>query len=94
MTEPLHTPAGGAVPEDYCFEEVAGSGGEVRFSELFETGKDTLVVYSFMFRAPRAIHGRGLPARRASYRSQRLRVRPARRFSTRSTAPPPTSTSG
>jgi predicted dithiol-disulfide oxidoreductase (DUF899 family) len=42
-------PLGGAVPEDYCFEEVAESGGEVRFSELFEAGKDTLVVYSFMF---------------------------------------------
>ena len=42
-------PLGGAVPEDYCFEEAADRGGEVRFSELFETGKDTLVVYSFMF---------------------------------------------
>jgi predicted dithiol-disulfide oxidoreductase (DUF899 family) len=42
-------PAGGALPEDYRFEEVADSGGEVRFSELFEAGKDTLVVYSFMF---------------------------------------------
>src|SRR5450631_2705566 len=42
-------PLGGAVPEDYCFEEVADSGGEVRFSELFGGGKDTLVIYSFMF---------------------------------------------
>jgi predicted dithiol-disulfide oxidoreductase (DUF899 family) len=42
-------PLGGAVPEDYRFEEVADSGGEVRFSELFAAGKDTLVVYSFMF---------------------------------------------
>lgn len=42
-------PLGGAVPEDYRFEEVAESGGEVRFSELFAAGKDTLVVYSFMF---------------------------------------------
>ncbi len=42
-------PLGGVVPEDYRFEEVAGSGGEVRFSELFAAGKDTLVVYSFMF---------------------------------------------
>jgi predicted dithiol-disulfide oxidoreductase (DUF899 family) len=41
-------PPGGLVPEDYVFEEVAG-GREVRFSELFERGKDTLVVYSFMF---------------------------------------------
>jgi predicted dithiol-disulfide oxidoreductase (DUF899 family) len=42
-------PLGGAVPEDYCFEEVAEGGGEVRFSELFKEGKETLVVYSFMF---------------------------------------------
>jgi predicted dithiol-disulfide oxidoreductase (DUF899 family) len=42
-------PLGGPVPEDYCFEEVADGGGEVRFSELFGAGKDTLVVYSFMF---------------------------------------------
>jgi predicted dithiol-disulfide oxidoreductase (DUF899 family) len=41
-------PPGGAVPDDYRFEEVAG-GGEVRFSELFAPGKDTLVIYSFMF---------------------------------------------
>jgi len=42
-------PLGGAVPEDYRFEEAADSGGEVRFSELFEAGKNTLVVYNFMF---------------------------------------------
>jgi predicted dithiol-disulfide oxidoreductase (DUF899 family) len=42
-------PAGGPVPDDYLFEEAAEGGGEVRFSELFAPGKDTLVVYSFMF---------------------------------------------
>jgi predicted dithiol-disulfide oxidoreductase (DUF899 family) len=41
-------PPGGPVPEDYSFEEIADSGGEVRFSELFATG-NTLVIYSFMF---------------------------------------------
>jgi predicted dithiol-disulfide oxidoreductase (DUF899 family) len=41
-------PPGGAVPEDYVFEEATG-GGEVKFSELLAPGKDTLVVYSFMF---------------------------------------------
>ena len=41
-------PRGGPVPEDYSFEEV-GRDGEVRFSELFEPGKETLVIYSFMF---------------------------------------------
>jgi predicted dithiol-disulfide oxidoreductase (DUF899 family) len=42
-------PPGGAVPEDYVFEEATSDGGSVRFSELFAPGKDTLVVYSFMF---------------------------------------------
>ena len=42
-------PHSGAVPEDYVFEEAASGGGEVRFSELFAPGKDTLVLYSFMF---------------------------------------------
>jgi predicted dithiol-disulfide oxidoreductase (DUF899 family) len=42
-------PLGGVVAEDYVFEEATGGGGEVRFSELFAPGKDTLVIYSFMF---------------------------------------------
>ena len=41
-------PEGGAVPEDYLFEEARG-GGEVRFSQLLAPDKDTLVIYSFMF---------------------------------------------
>jgi predicted dithiol-disulfide oxidoreductase (DUF899 family) len=41
-------PPGGAVLEDYVFEEAA-AGGAVKFSELFAPGKDTLVIYSFMF---------------------------------------------
>jgi predicted dithiol-disulfide oxidoreductase (DUF899 family) len=41
-------PPGGPVPDDYRFEQ-ASDGGEVRFSELFAPGKDTLVIYSFMF---------------------------------------------
>lgn len=41
-------PPGGVVPDDYRFEE-ASDGSEVRFSQLFEAGKDTLVIYSFMF---------------------------------------------
>jgi predicted dithiol-disulfide oxidoreductase (DUF899 family) len=39
-------PLGGAVPEDYVF---GGADGEARLSELFEDGKDTLFLYSFMF---------------------------------------------
>jgi predicted dithiol-disulfide oxidoreductase (DUF899 family) len=41
-------PPGGAIPDDYVFEEAA-DGGEVRFSDLFAPGRDTLVIYSFMF---------------------------------------------
>ena len=41
-------PPGGAVPEDYVFEEAAG-GGQVRFSQLLAPDQDTLVIYSFMF---------------------------------------------
>jgi len=45
-------PRGGRVPEDYVFTE--GPAGEkavrqVRFSELFATASDTLVLYSFMY---------------------------------------------
>jgi predicted dithiol-disulfide oxidoreductase (DUF899 family) len=44
-------PAGGAIPDDYVFEG-AGTDGTpipVRLSDLFEAGKDSLVIYSFMF---------------------------------------------
>jgi predicted dithiol-disulfide oxidoreductase (DUF899 family) len=50
-------PPGGAVPVDYVFEG-AGAGGnpsEVRLSDLFAPGKDSLVIYSFMF--PRTYGG-------------------------------------
>ena len=48
-------PLGGVVPQDYEFEEGAadpadtGSVRRVKLSELFRPGKDTLVVYSFMY---------------------------------------------
>lgn len=42
-------PPGGAVPEDYVFEEASQNGGTVRLSELFAPGKAALVIYSFMF---------------------------------------------
>jgi predicted dithiol-disulfide oxidoreductase (DUF899 family) len=41
-------PAGGLLAEDYVFESAA-DGSEVRFSELFAPGKDTLVIYHMMF---------------------------------------------
>ena len=44
-------PPGGAVPEDYVFqgEGADGDPSDVRLSELFAPGKDSLVIYSFMF---------------------------------------------
>jgi predicted dithiol-disulfide oxidoreductase (DUF899 family) len=47
-------PPGGVVPEDYAFHGRGpdGSPAEVRLSELFAPGKDSLVIYSMMF--PRA----------------------------------------
>jgi predicted dithiol-disulfide oxidoreductase (DUF899 family) len=42
-------PPGGAVPDDYRFEDAVCGGDEVTFSELFAPAKDTLVIYSFMF---------------------------------------------
>jgi predicted dithiol-disulfide oxidoreductase (DUF899 family) len=44
-------PPGGLVPEDYVFHGRGpdGSPAEVRLSELFAPGKDSLVIYSMMF---------------------------------------------
>jgi predicted dithiol-disulfide oxidoreductase (DUF899 family) len=44
-------PPGGPIPEDYVFhgEDDSGEPTEVKMSELFEPGKDSLAIYSFMF---------------------------------------------
>jgi predicted dithiol-disulfide oxidoreductase (DUF899 family) len=44
-------PPGGPVPEDYVFHGPGADGtpAELRLSELFAPGKDSLVIYSFMF---------------------------------------------
>ena len=48
-------PMGGTIPEDYVFEEGAANlddssaSRQTRLSELFSPGKDTLVLYSYMF---------------------------------------------
>jgi predicted dithiol-disulfide oxidoreductase (DUF899 family) len=48
-------PLGGQIPEDYVFEEGsadlndAHTARQVPLSELFQPGKDTLAIYSFMF---------------------------------------------
>jgi predicted dithiol-disulfide oxidoreductase (DUF899 family) len=46
-------PLGGEVPQDYTFEEIVGNDKgkkrKVLMSELFAPGKDSLILYSFMF---------------------------------------------
>jgi predicted dithiol-disulfide oxidoreductase (DUF899 family) len=44
-------PPGGVVPEDYVFQGLGTDGTPVgvRLSELFASGKESLVIYSFMF---------------------------------------------
>jgi predicted dithiol-disulfide oxidoreductase (DUF899 family) len=44
-------PPGGLVPEDYVFQGDGSDGrpADVRLSELFAPGKDTLMIYSMMF---------------------------------------------
>ena len=44
-------PPGGPVQQDYVFQGAGTDGAptDVRLSELFEPGKDSLVIYSFMF---------------------------------------------
>src|SRR2546423_924373 len=48
-------PPGGIVPQDYIFQQAGpdGTPTEVKLSELFEPGKETLAIYNFMF--PRAL---------------------------------------
>jgi predicted dithiol-disulfide oxidoreductase (DUF899 family) len=44
-------PPGGVIPQDYVFQGRGAEGGPaaVRLSDLFAPGRDSLVVYSFMF---------------------------------------------
>ena len=44
-------PPGGRVPRDYVFQAAGADGAPIdaRLSELFAPGKDTLVIYNFMF---------------------------------------------
>jgi predicted dithiol-disulfide oxidoreductase (DUF899 family) len=44
-------PPGGPVPEDYVFQGAGddGTATDVRLSELFAPGRDSLAIYSFMF---------------------------------------------
>jgi predicted dithiol-disulfide oxidoreductase (DUF899 family) len=49
-------PPGGIVPKDYVFEGIGpdGRAAKMKLSDLFGPGKETLIVYSFMF--PRHSH--------------------------------------
>ena len=44
-------PPGGEIPQDYIFQELRPDGrrADVRMSELFAPGKDSLLIYTFMF---------------------------------------------
>jgi predicted dithiol-disulfide oxidoreductase (DUF899 family) len=44
-------PPGGTVPEDYVFDRIGADGApeEVRLSELFRDGGDTVLIYHYMF---------------------------------------------
>ena len=49
-------PLGGLLKEDYAFDELrAGAPVKVKLSELFDSGKDSLFLYGFMF-GPEANH--------------------------------------
>ena len=58
-------PPGGVVPEDYLFDAASADGRatKLHMSELFAPGRDTLLLYSFMFPRhpdddrPKATHG-------------------------------------
>src|SRR5262249_60054506 len=44
-------PPGGLIPEDYAFDAIGPDGGprQVKLSELFDGGRDSLIVYNMMF---------------------------------------------
>ena len=56
-------PPGGIVPEDYVFQGAGpdGNPSDVRLSELFAPGKDSLVIYSMMFPRDRTDRRPGPP---------------------------------
>ena len=90
-------PHGGVVPEDYVFQTQGQGGGpaEVRLSELFAPGKDSLVIYSMMFPALRTTNGRARKAGKPRCcRSRRARARHAPPCSISSTVRQSTSPSG
>src|SRR5205823_6071137 len=92
-------PPGGPVPHDYVFhgEGADGAPTDVRLSELFAPGKDSLAIYSFMFprdpgrvaRSPRVVRrGDRSPPTAPSSTLAPPRGRRAGRPSTHSASPP------
>jgi predicted dithiol-disulfide oxidoreductase (DUF899 family) len=69
-------PPGGVVPQDYIFQGQGPDDGpaEVRLSELFAPGKDSLVIYSMMFPAPPATTGPARQGRFACTLTRHLRL--------------------
>ena len=65
-------PKGGALKEDYIFEEIGASGAFVktRLSELFGPASDSLIIYNFMF--PRDSQDTRPPGTETSTRRLRL----------------------
>jgi predicted dithiol-disulfide oxidoreductase (DUF899 family) len=83
-------PPGGAVPENYVFRGRGADGApaDVRLSDLFAAGMDSLVIYSFAIRGTCALAPRA--GRRRSCRCTKGRARRASRCSTSSREPPTT----
>src|SRR3982751_5308337 len=65
-------PEGGLLKKDYLFDEVGESGTVTRtkMSELFAPGKNSLVIYNFMF--PRDPHDDRPPGQESSTRRLKL----------------------
>jgi hypothetical protein len=84
-------PPGGEVPQDYIFQGMRpdGTRGDVRLSELFAPGRDSLVVYNMMFpRHPadycleaQDVRGLELIGRRRMLQKALKRAGPVLRFS-------------
>ena len=86
-------PPGGVVPRDYVFHGCGADGTlvEVRLSELFAPGKDSLLIYSFSFRAtPTTRRPAPRPGKPRCFRWPRARAPHARLSSISSRALPST----
>lgn len=66
-------PLGGLIKEDYVFDEMRdGKVAQVRLSELFAPGKDTLIVYSMMFALNQPASGEEVGNRRLPWTFARV----------------------